>query len=143
MSDVWTTLKRISAADSRGENLKPSEEQHITGLLKELLATGLALSGSFLTETEDAGLPVVHIAAQAPHILKCVLDFGAPADALDSAGHTALHMLCHQPTAKSFTYQSIKVLLAAGASCSALAVNSTIRAMLATRWLATSPLRCD
>jgi ankyrin repeat protein len=50
--------------------------------------------------------------------LKCVLDFGAPADAADSAGHTALQALCRQSTAKP---QSIAVLLAAGASCSVLA----------------------
>jgi ankyrin repeat protein len=129
-SDVWNALRRISAADNR-EQLTASEEQHITGLLKSLLATGVALSASFLTETDEAGLTVAHVAAQAPHILKCVLDFGAPADAFDSAGHTALQVLCRQPTAKQ---QSIAVLLAAGASCSVLAAPSIELCSLPGGW---------
>jgi hypothetical protein len=50
--DVWNALKRISAADNR-EQLTAGEEQHIAGLLKSLLATGVALNTSFLTETDE------------------------------------------------------------------------------------------
>jgi hypothetical protein len=88
--DVWHALRRISADDSCKEF--SSEEEPIDEI-KSLLATGSALSSSFL-ETDEAGLTVVHIAAQEPHVLKRVLDSGAPVDALDSAGRASLHSLC-------------------------------------------------